>query len=148
MATIHTNWNPITLNAPISGEVNFIRQEREFVRLGEPILTISANRADRIIAYLKQPLPFEPEVGMQMQVVTRSRNPTRFLTEVAQIGARVEVITNSIAYIQPGALVDAGLPVILPVPPEVQIRPGEVVDVEWQRPSKPRATVQRLFGKN
>jgi multidrug resistance efflux pump len=148
MATMHTNWNPITLSAPISGEVNFIRQAREFVRLGEPLVTISASRSDRIIAYLKQPMPFEPEVGMQMEVVTRNRKSIRFLTEISQVGARVEVITNSIAYIQPGALVDSGLPVILPVPPDIQIRPGEVVDVEWKRPPDSGTVVQRLFGKN
>lgn len=148
MASVRTNWNPITLMAPISGEVNFYRQAREFVRAGEPLLTINSDRSDRIIAYLKQPMPFEPQVGMQMEVVTRNRKPVRFLTEISQVGARVEVITNAIAYLQPGAIVDAGLPLVLPVPPDVQIRPGEVVDVEWKRSPDKATLVQRLFGKN
>ena len=147
MSAVETNWNPITLTAPISGEVSFIRQEREFVRLGEPILTINSDRSDKIVAYLKQPIPFEPEVGMEVEVVTRARKPLRFVTEVAQIGARVEVITNAIAFLPVGALVDSGLPVILPVPPDVQVRPGEIVDVEWRRSGKVENAVRRLLGK-
>ena len=146
MVTIQTNFHPITLTAPISGEVNYYRQAREFVAVGEPLLTINSERADRIIAYLKQPLPFEPQVGMQMEVVTRSRNPQRFITEIANIGARVEVITNSIAYLQPGTLVDSGLPLILPVPPDVHIRPGEIVDVE-PKETGGVSLIGRLFGK-
>ena len=147
MSAVETNWNPITLTAPISGEVSLIRQEREFVRVGEPILTINSDRSDKIVAYLKQPIPFEPEVGMQVEVVTRGRKPLRFVTEVAQIGARVEVITNAIAYLPAGAVVDSGLPVILPVPPDIQVRPGEVVDVEWRRSGKAENAVRRLLGK-
>ena len=147
MSTVGTNWNPITLTAPISGEVSFIRQDREFVRVGELLLTIHSDRSDKIVAYLKQPIPFEPEVGMQVEVVTRNRKPLRFVTEVAQIGARVEVITNAIAYVPVGAIVDSGLPVILPVPPGIQIRPGEIVDVEWRRSGKVESAVRRLIGK-
>ncbi len=147
MSSVATNFNPITLTAPIGGEITLIRQEGEFVRLGEPILQINSDRSDKIVAYLKQPIPFEPQVGMQVEVVTRNRNPLRFVTEVAQIGARVEVITNAIAYVPTGFLVDSGLPVILPVPPDVQVRPGEVVDVEWRRSGKAESAVRRLFGK-
>ena len=82
-----------------------------------------------------------------MRTRERGRKPLRFVTEVAQIGARVEVITNAIAYVPVGALVDSGLPVILPVPPDVQVRPGEVVDVEWRRSGKAENAVRRLFGK-
>lgn len=129
LLAVQTNWNPISIQAPISGEVQYYRRAGEFVRAGEPILVVNSPRADRVIAYLKQPFPFEPTVGMPMEVVTRSRQPKRFLTHVARVGARVEVITNAIAFVPVGALVDSGLPVILPVPPGADIRPGEIVDV-------------------
>jgi multidrug resistance efflux pump len=147
MNAVGTNWNPVTLSAPISGEVSLIRQAHEFVRLGEPLLTISSERSDKIVAYLKQPIPFEPQVGMQVEVVTRTRKPLRFVTEVAQIGARVEVITNAIAYLPAGAIVDSGLPVILSVPPDIQVRPGEIVDVEWRLSGRTEKAVRRLLGK-
>lgn len=141
MEEAEKNWNPVTLMAPISGEVNFLRQKREFVRAGEQVLTINSPRADRIVAYLKAPILFDPQVGMNMEVVTRSRNPVRFETKISQIGARVEVITNAVAYVPVGAVVDTGLPLILPVPDDVQIRPGEVVDVVW-KPARKETVVQ------
>ena len=66
---------------------------------------------------------------MPMEVTTRTRHPKKFMTHIARIGARVEVLTNAIAFVPVGSLVDVGLPVILPVPPGAEIRPGEIVDV-------------------
>lgn len=134
LASLSTNWSPVTLTAPLSGEVNMLRQEGEFVRLGETVLTISAARADRVVAYLKQPFPFEPQVGMTLQVCTRGPSPVNFQSRISHVGARVEAITNAVAYLAPGTLVDTGLPVIIPVPDNVTIRPGEVVDVQWNGP--------------
>jgi hypothetical protein len=51
------------------------------------------------------------------------------LTEIVQIGAQVEIITNSLAYLRQGALVDSGLPIVVNIPEHVQIRPGEAVDM-------------------
>ena len=129
LLTVQTNWNPILILAPISGEVQFYRRAGEFVRAGEPILVVNSPRAERVIAYLKQPFPFEPKVGMQMEIITRTRRPQKFVTQIASVGARVEILTNAIAYVPVGALVDSGLPIILPLPPGADIRPGEVVDV-------------------
>jgi multidrug resistance efflux pump len=146
IASIQTNWNPIPLTAPISGEVVYYRQPGEFVRAGELIIGINSPKADRIIAYVKQPIQFEPEVGAPVEVVTRSSKPQRFTTQVAQVGARVEVITNAVAYLQPGAIVDTGLPLILPIPDDVRIRPGEIVEVLWKEGGA-RTLAQRILGQ-
>ena len=144
MEAVRTNWNELEMHAPISGEVVFHRRSREFVRAGELIAEIHSPKADRIIAYVKQPIMFEPQVGASVEVVTRSNNPKRFMTEVAQVGARVEVITNAIAYLAAGAVVDTGLPFILPVPDDVHIRPGEIVEVLWTRESNNPTLAQGL----
>jgi hypothetical protein len=145
MHEIQADWDPVTLQAPIAGEVNCYRRAGEFVRAGEPVLVINSDRADYVLAYLKQPLPFDPEVGMLMEVTTRSARPQRFYTEIARVGARVEVITNSLAYVPAGALVDAGLPLVLPVPGNVQVRPGEIVEIDWRPPGTNTTFLQRLF---
>jgi multidrug resistance efflux pump len=121
---------PVTLRAPISGLVHIVnRQAGEFVLEGDPILNVNANRSDRIVAYVRQPYPIDPEPGMKVEVLTRQRKRARFLSEITQIGAQVEAITNSTAYLRPGFLVDVGLPVVIGIPPEVSIRPGEAVDI-------------------
>lgn len=131
ISAIETNFNPIPVLSPIKGRVHYLRQTGEFVRAGDPIAVVNVDKADRIIAYLKQPFPFDPQVGMKMEIITRSKNPQRFITEISAVGGRVEILTNSIAFLNPGSLVDMGLPVVLPVPAAAKVRPGEIVDVMW-----------------
>ncbi len=128
-----TNWGPLTLTAPISGMVNAIqRQPGEHVLEGEPVAYISSLRADRVVGYLRQPYPVHPEVGMRAVLTTREWQRHRFEGVVTQIGAQVEFITNSLAYLRPGMLVDSGLPVAIDLQGETQIRPGEIIDIEIQ----------------
>jgi multidrug resistance efflux pump len=124
------NLEPQTLVAPIAGMVSLpLRQTGEFVPAGEPLLTISSARAEHVVAYLRQPYRFDPQVGMTAQVTTRTGQRQAFMSQIAQVGAQVEVLTNALAMMRPGQLVDMALPVIVPVPPGVNIRPGEIVDV-------------------
>lgn len=124
------NLEPLTLVAPITGMVDAPRRQAgEFVLAGEPLLSVSAVRSDRIIAYLRQPYRLDPKIGMTAQVTTRTRQRQTFVSRVIQVGAQVEVLTNSLAFLRPGSMVDVGLPVVVEVPLEVTIRPGEVVDV-------------------
>lgn len=128
-----TNWGPRTLTAPISGMVNAIqRQPGEHVLEGEPVVYISSLRADRVVGYLRQPYPVHPEIGMRAVLTTREWQRHRFEGVVTQIGAQVEFITNSLAYLRPGMLVDSGLPVAIDLPGETPIRPGEIIDIEIQ----------------
>jgi multidrug resistance efflux pump len=142
MALVETNWSPLTLIAPISGRVHMIyRQETEFLVEGEPLVMIASPRADRIVAYMRQPFTFEPEVGMQVDVLLQHGGLRRFRTTITQVGAQLEAITNALAFVQQGALVDMGLPIILAVPSNVPLRPGETVNIMLR--SKPLA----LFGR-
>jgi hypothetical protein len=66
---------------------------------------------------------------MPVEVVTRNTPRQRFETQIIQVGAQLESITNALAMLQTGKLVDAGLQLVLPVPADMIIRPGEMVDV-------------------
>lgn len=124
------NLEPVTLVAPITGKLGPpMRQAGEFVLAGDPLAIIDSQRSDRIVAYLRQPYPVDPQPGMSVEVTTRTQKRQKFASEVLQVGAQIEMLTNSIAFVRPGTFVDAGLPVIIAIPHEVRIRPGEVVDV-------------------
>jgi multidrug resistance efflux pump len=126
----YSNAGPFILKAPISGMVhNVNRQVGEYVTEGEPLMTIVSDKADRIVAYLRQPYGVEPQPGQAVEVSTRSYERKRFQTQVSQVGVQFEMITNALAYMRPGSVVDSGLPVVVRVPPEMAIRPGEVVDL-------------------
>ena len=141
MASVETNWHTITLTAPISGRVHFVsRQTGEFVVEGEPLVTIASPRSERIVAYMRQPLQFEPQPGMTVDVLLQNRQRQKFASQIVQVGAQFEAITNGLAFLQQGLLVDVGLPIVLSVPPELTLRPGEMVNVVIHSPSF------RLFG--
>jgi multidrug resistance efflux pump len=119
-----------TLVAPISGMVSLpLRQAGEFVPEGELLLTIDSVRAEKIVAYLRQPYRFDPEVGMKVRVTTRTFQRQAFVSHILQVGAQMEVLTNALAIFRPGSQVDAALPLFVPVPQDITIRPGEIVDV-------------------
>jgi len=134
-----TNWGPIILRAPISGMINTVyRQQGENVTEGEPLIAINSDWADRIVGYLRQPYAVDPKVGMTVHVSTRERKTRNFWSEISQVGAQLETITNSLAFVRQGALVDAGLPIVVDVPKGMQIRPGETVDLVFRpKPSDP-----------
>jgi multidrug resistance efflux pump len=141
-ASASSNFGPIVLRAPISGMVNTIyRQRGESVVEGEPLIAINSHWADRIVGFLRQPYPLDPAVGMSVHVTTRERKPRKFWSEVTQVGTHVEVITNSLAFIRQGSLVDAGLPVVVDIPRGLQVRPGEAVDITFRGKQKEAVTV-------
>lgn len=142
----------VVLTAPISGMVHGIdRQPGDFVPEGELIFVVYGTRSDRVLTYLRQPYPIEPQVGMKVEVVTRDYHRQKFLAEVSQVGAQLETITNSLAFLRPGALVDVGLPVVVALPAEAKVRPGETVDVGFlmDKPERQatRTTAYRARGQ-
>lgn len=127
--------SPITLEAPIDGIVNGVfRQPGENVLDGEIIVAISALHSPSIIGYLRQPFPIEPQVGMAVEVRTRSLQRQVGLSQIIGVGPQLEPITNSLAMAQPGSALDIGLPIAIRTPPNLKIRPGETVDLILQPP--------------
>lgn len=121
---------PITLKAPIDGMVSFIyRQAGENVQNGDPIIALSALDSDRIVGYLRQPLSIEPEVGMQVEVRTRTAPPVALTAHISQVGTRFEVVSEALAIQRAGGAMDVGLPIEISLPPSLRVRPGEIVDL-------------------
>jgi multidrug resistance efflux pump len=129
-AVAQTNWDVMTLTAPIDGVVYGIhRQTGEFVMDGELLIGVNSLQSDRVVGYLRQPYAFDPQIGMEVKVATRTHQRHQFLSQISHIGGQLEYITNSLAQVRPMALVDMGLPFVVDVPHGVQLRPGEVVDI-------------------
>jgi multidrug resistance efflux pump len=147
---VATNWFPITLRASISGMVSSIsHQPGENTLEGEPIVSIQALNSDRVVGYLRQPYPFEPRVGMEVLITTRERKPRRFTGAVTHIGAQLEIITNSLAFMRVGALVDSGLPIAIALPPDTNVRPGEVLDLSFRSPRRGLSNpIERILPAN
>jgi hypothetical protein len=102
------------------------------VAASEPIITISATNTSRITAFVRQPLAFEPLPGMEMEIRTRTGARTISRGRVMRIGRQMETVAPQLLPHPPSGgnvAVEYGLPLLVSLPPELQLHPGEIVDL-------------------
>ena len=136
LEAVETQLNPVVLLSPIDGFVSIVhRQSGEAVMPGEPILTISATRAEKIVAFVRQPLLQRPHAGMAVEIRSRSEGRAVARGEVLKVGGQLEPILPELLPMRPAGVpaVEYGLPVLLTVPPELGLMPGEIVDLSLAR---------------
>jgi multidrug resistance efflux pump len=122
--------SPITLHAPIDGMVNVIfHRAGEAITAGEPIVSIAPFNAARIIGYLTPPILVEPKVGERVIVRTRGTQRRSGSAEVVDVGTQFEAIAPALATPVKVANTELGLPIGVSLPADLQIRPGELVDL-------------------
>ena len=124
---------PVTLTVPIDGTVSGIQHRSgEAITAGEPILTVSGRVSDRIIGYVPQPLAFAPEVGMKVQVRCRSLPRSVSPAEIVGVGSQLEPINPTFLPLTHAHLHLVGLPILVSLPPDQKLMPGELVDLVVQ----------------
>jgi multidrug resistance efflux pump len=122
--------SPIALKAPIDGIVETIfHRTGEAVTTGEPIVAIATLNAIRIVGYLRPPILNEPKVGMQVEVRTRSLRREVSFAKIVEVGTQLETIPAAVLGPMKFANVEMGLPIDISLPPNLNIRPGELVDI-------------------
>ncbi|RME94680.1 MAG: HlyD family efflux transporter periplasmic adaptor subunit [Verrucomicrobia bacterium] len=138
---------PLVLRAPIDGVVSAVhRRSGENVTAGDPILTITSPRSDRIVAYVVPPIRLEPRPGMEVEVIRRSGRRESARARITHVGQYMEMLPQSLtgnAVGEPilvgrdrlpgGATgpITWGIPLEITLPPELGLRPGELVDLRW-----------------
>jgi len=121
---------PVTLTAPISGSISKLEKvPGSTVLEGTSIVTIASTTPNRIIGYLSQPLRIEPTNGMRAEVRSRGLVRKVGLATVTDIGPRMELFDAPLRVRGMGAAQERGLPVFISIPPNMSIRPGELVDI-------------------
>lgn len=124
---------PVPLAAPIAGVVSLVfRRAGETVVAGDPILRISATRSDRLIGFIRQPVPFEPKPGMTAEIRTRATARQSATTKILEVGSIMEPISPSLLAamrLPPSLVPEPGLRIQLAIPNGITLRPGEHVDV-------------------
>jgi multidrug resistance efflux pump len=122
--------SPIPLIANADGMVNVIyHRTGEAITAGEPIITIAAFNPIRIVGYIRAPVMSEPTVGTRVEV--RSRGPGREvgIANIVEVGTQLETIAPALAAPVKFTAVELGLPISVSLPPNLKIRPGEIVDL-------------------
>jgi multidrug resistance efflux pump len=121
---------PVTIKAPVDGMVSAVlHHSGETVMAGQSIATIRTPRADRILAYLREPVSAELKVGTAVRIMTRSSPHETARSTILQVGVQMEAITNAVLR-RPGlSVAEVGLPIEVSVPSTLKVRPGELVDL-------------------
>lgn len=128
LRAIEENHSVITLRAPMDGVVSEVfRRDGENVVAGEPLVMITAAEAERIMGYLRQPFPLEPAVGMEVEVRTQGRDRRGGIAAITRVGVHFEPIANPALH--PAPTPEVGLPVEISLPPNLRLRPGELVSL-------------------
>jgi multidrug efflux pump subunit AcrA (membrane-fusion protein) len=120
------------LLAPIDGIVSAVlHREGESVPAGEAVVTISALSADRIIAYVRQPLNFEAKADLPIEVRARSVHRAIGTGKILAVGTQLEPISGQLLPSRPGggSTIEYGLPIMVSIPPGLKVLPGEIVDL-------------------
>jgi multidrug resistance efflux pump len=121
---------PSTLKSHMDGMVNKIyHRSGENILAGDPIVTVTASRPQRIIGYLRQPLPFEPKSGDPVKVYTRRPHRQVATTQIIQVGVQMELVTAPMRIRGLGTAMERGLPVLMNLPPGLEVHAGELVDL-------------------
>lgn len=121
---------PVLLRAPTDGVVSAIFfRSGETVPAGMPIVSIASAHATRIIGYLRPPLLVEPQPGMKVQVRTRGLRRETGASEIVKVGAQLEPLPLVLQNPLKPAGSELGLTLDITLPPNLPVRPGELVDV-------------------
>ena len=122
--------SPLTLTAPIDGTVTAIlHNSGESVTAGGPIVVIASEKPVRIVGYLRQPIRAQPQPGATVQIRARNGQRETGLAQVLDVGAQLEMLPPALQSPIKLANVELGLPVSVSLPPNLNLRPGELVDI-------------------
>jgi multidrug resistance efflux pump len=128
LRTLERNLSIVTLRAPIDGMVTAVlRRAGENVKEGEPLVVITATKAERIIGYMRQPFALEPKVGLEVEVRTHGRARLRGMSQITSVGSHFEPIINPALH--PATTPEVGLPIEASLPANLSLRPGELVSL-------------------
>jgi multidrug resistance efflux pump len=123
-------FKPVLLKAPIDGRISKIyKLEGATVADGEPVVTVASPEVDYILGYIGQPIRVEPELGMDVEVRTRGLHSTVGTASITEVGPRVELFNAPLRVRGMGNAQQRGLPILVSLPPNMPLRPGELVDL-------------------
>lgn len=118
------------LRSPIDGVVTKVtRNPGENILASESLITISGERGENIIGFLRQPLSFEPKAGDVVLVRSRGNRRQAAEARIVKVGARLELFTQPLRVRGFDSSQERGLPVLIDLPDGLPLYPGELVDL-------------------
>ena len=124
----------VTLRAPIAGMVKRVyRHSGENVVAGEPLIEIGNDKPERILGFVRQPIVFRPQTNDLIEVHKRGNKRQVGLAKITRVGTQLQLFTQPLRVRGFDAAMERGLPVLLTIPTNLVLNPGETVDLVPQR---------------
>ena len=125
---LHRRIDSREIKSPINGTVMAIfKRPGESAALGIPIMTIAGDRGDYIVGYLREGQTAHAAPGTAVTIRARGRGGRTFTSYVQSAAPQVEPLPER--HLRKIAVPEWGLPVQVALPPEADLKPGEMVDL-------------------
>lgn len=122
----------LEIRSPFRGRVVAIhRHPGQLIRAGEPLMTIADEHGGHIKCYIRQDQRIAPEVGMRVEVRPRMPGSKAAESVIEIIGPQLEQVPHHLLH-DPRSP-EWGLPVHIVMPPQMNLRPGELVDLLFKQ---------------
>jgi multidrug resistance efflux pump len=116
--------------APRAGQIISVHHEPgQAVNTGQALFTVAADHGRYVTTYLRADQRAQPTPGMAVDVRGRSPSSKTVRAIVERIGPQYQAIPA--AQLRDRKAEEWGLPVIIALPPEASLRPGELVYIGW-----------------
>ena len=130
MDELHVKIDGLEIRAPISGTICAIHAwPGQSIRSGDPLVTVAAEQGRYIVSYVRQEQRISPEVGTQVWLRVRGANGRLVRSVVQRIGPQVEPVP--LHQQRDPKVQEWGLPVCIQAPEELDLRPGQLIDVRF-----------------
>jgi len=120
----------VELRAPFDGVVSLVQHNvGEAVLAGDPILTITKNTPDNIVAYATEKQAGRVRENMKVQLVDRNSTPSLIVdSQVVYIGPTVEQMPARL-WRRPN-MPQWGRPILIEIPSSLKLLPGSMVGIK------------------
>ena len=116
---------PSVLRAPISGMIGTVHHVKgERILRGMPIVSISDPETRHVIGYIRQPVSRIPTTNDHAYIMTRTQPRQTVRAEILRVGAQFELINPALLATDIKRM-EVGLPILVNVPPGINLVPGE-----------------------
>ena len=129
IAELRARINARDIKSPIDGTVTQIfERPGESAKLTLPIMTIAAERGDFIIGYVRPTQALRPMPGMTVTIRPRNTASARsYSSYVNSVAPQLSALPDR--HLRNIDIVEWALPVQIALPPESDLKPGELVDL-------------------
>lgn len=120
----------VHVRATLDGVVKALNyRSGDVVPAGAALGTVTAHHAEKIIGYVRQPLSLDPKPGMPVEI--RTRGPRRQIarSNIRAVGIDLETVAAPMRLRGFDNAVERGLAFFVDLPPDLDVHPGELVDL-------------------